>query len=297
MHKGLTEEIKERIEATEGMHFVDAAKQRYVIEQRSFRWLSRHWHVNSRTVGRILLFCGIPVRHGGDAVRSQWLDNTERRKQAGECLANTNRRFAAAGLHVRQGKTKANSELIRQIAEKLKSRSSFLREDVRARAQAASVATRSLHPERMSALRNPLSKTEEIMRNYLLGKKLPFGQRVLVGSYVVDFYVPSLSLAIDCQGRSRFPLSYERHACILSKCHHVAYCVNDFVQRGVFTHLDDYISRLKFSSADPSVRCAEAVIFGACGNRPFGDDTDKCSLHCFGMRSNYFTEVSTATDH
>lgn len=71
MKKGLSQEIKDRVEAIEGCGIVDAAKTRYLVEERSFRWLAHHWCINQRTVRRILIHYGIPIRQGGEAVRAQ----------------------------------------------------------------------------------------------------------------------------------------------------------------------------------------------------------------------------------
>lgn len=234
MKKGISQEIKERVEAIEGMNILDAAKRRYLIEMCSFRWISRHWQVSGRTVHRILENLGLPIRHGGDAVRAQWIGNVERRAKAGERLAQTNHELAAKGLHIRQGKTKENSKLIRDIAEKLKSSSSFLRPEVKTKALHRSLETRRLHPERMSASQ---------------------------------------------QGAS------------------VCYCVNEQVKRRDFAHLDDYISGLKIFRANPTIRCAKTVIWGACGQRPFGKDTDKFFVHKLGVRSDYFFELTAASDN
>lgn len=297
MKKGPSDEIRYRIECIEGMDILDAAKKRYITEQRSLRWLALHWNVNGRTVSRVLKSCDIEPRHGGEAVRTQWIDAAQRRLDAGKKLAGINHCLALEGRHVRQGKNKGNSELIRAVAAKLRSSTSFRRKEVIEKSSKTREATRRQHPERMSALRRPLSEAEKIMAAYLTAKSLPFEQRGLVGSYIVDFVIPTLGLVVDCQGRNRFPLSYKRHKAIMAEGYRVAYCVNDFVKRGVFTNLDNYISRFQLLRSDPSAQCAETVIFGACGNAPFGDDTDKFVVNRLGVRANYFTELTAAADH
>lgn len=238
MKKGLTQEVKERIEAIEGMDVFDAAKFRYVREQRSYRWLSVKWGINGRTVGRVLSFCGIVPRVGSDAVRSQWIDNAERRKKAGECLSATNHELAMKGLHVRQGKNKQNSQLIKDLFEK----------------------------------------------------------RRLFGAYVADFYVPDLNLVVDCLGRNRFPLSYDRHQRMAQDGACIAYCVNEQVARGSFSDLDNYISKVKLLRTNPSFRCAETMIFGACGECPFGADSDKFTICRSGVRASYYAELSASSN-
>ena len=296
MKKGISQEIKERVEAIEGMNILDAAKLRYLTEERSFRWLVSHWMVNGRTVHRLLDELGIPIRHGSDAVRTQWTGNDFRRAEAGKRLAQTNHELAVKGLHVRQGKTKFNSDLIRGISEKLQHSSSFLRPSVRRKAIENSLATRHLHPEGMSALRMAMSESESIMFHHLVGIGISFEVRKLIGGYVVDFFIPSLNLVIDCQGRNRFPLSYARHHAISQNGVCVAYCLNYQVKRSIFTDLDDYITLVKVFRSDPSSPCAESVIWGACGFLPFGDDSDKFSLERTGKRGSYLTKLSTSPD-
>lgn len=297
MTKGTSYKVIERVESIEGMNIRDAAELRYTTEQRTMRWLCSHWGLNMRTVMRILRTYDISIRHGSDAIRTQWIGAEERRKATGEHLASINHRLAQEGKHVRQGKNKQNSELIRQVAEKLKSSSALLRPDVRAKSIAGSLATRREHPERMSALRNPLSKAEEIMKSHIIGMSLKIEERKLFGSYVADFFLPSIRLVIDCQGRNRFPLSPKRHKRFLQEGVRVAYCLNEYVFRGDFTQLDDYISRVKAACTDPSSMCEESVIFGACGRAPFGDDAAELIVHRSGVHTRYTTEVTATTDH
>lgn len=162
---------------------------------------------------------------------------------------------------------------------------------------AASLATRRTHPERMSALKNPLSEAETALRSHLLAIELPFEERYLCGIYVVGFFIPELGIVIDCQGRNRFPLSFERNEAILAKNRGVVYCVNDFVKKGNFAYLDEYIAGVKASRFNPTSMSKETVILGACGSRPFGNDTDKFIVHRFGVRSNYCTILTTDTDN
>lgn len=296
MKKGITQEIKERVERIEGMDIFEASKLRYISEKRSTRWLSSHWNVNNRTVLRILAFCGIATRKGGEAVACQWLNNPERREKAGKRLAQINHELALKGLHVRQGVNKFNSLLMKHISEKLKHSSSFLRPEIREKAHAKSMASRAEHPERMSALRFPLSKAEILLAEHLTELGLQFEIRHLMKTYVVDFYIPQLSLVIDCQGRNRFPLSYKRHQEIASQCASIIYCVNNFVERGIFGNLDEYIATLQSLGSAPTIGCKKTMIFGACGNSPFGVDTNKFIVHKFGVYANNYTSLTTASD-
>lgn len=287
MKKGLSQEIIKRIESIEGMNIRDAVELRYFRELRSYRYLCRLWGVNNRSVAKIIKHCGFAPRQGSEAVATQWVDNPGRRKATGELLAATNHRLALEGRHVRQGKTKENSELIRGISEKLRHTSAFLRSDVKRRALENSLKTRAEHPERMSALKFPPSVNERIIYEFLESLHIPFEFRKLIGLYMVDFYLPELRLAIDCQGTNRFPLSYKRHEAITAQGCQIVYCVNNYIKRGDFSDLHQYITGLQVSGSDPSLRSKDTVIWGARGSSPFGVDSHRFTIERFYVGSCY----------
>lgn len=298
MEKGPSYKTIKRIETIEKMDVRDAAVLRYLDEKHSTRWLCAYWHLNNRTVMRVLRYFGIPIRHGGEAIATQWINNPCRRRETGERLGQINHSMALEGRHVRQGKTKENSELVRRVSEKLKKSSSFLRPSVKKRALTNSLKTRQEHPERMSALRFPITKAEEQLSAYLTQRGLPFLRRQLRGGrYIVDFVIPSLNLIIDCQGRNRFPLSYHRHEAIQSQHERVVYYVRELAEKGIFSNLDEYISKLQLPGSNPSVSGQETMIFGACGNAPFGADTNKFTLERLGVYSNYYTVLTRPPNH
>ena len=119
---------------------------RYFAQKLSYRKLSKLWGINNRTIAKVISYCGKEPRRGSEAIRTQWINTPERRKQAGENLANINHNLALKGLHIRQGKTKENSELIRRVAEKLKMSSSFNNPQIRAKAIANAEITRKKYP-------------------------------------------------------------------------------------------------------------------------------------------------------
>lgn len=61
-------------------------RQLYVGERRGLRAIGAKFGVQSNTVGRWLKELGIPLRHGGEAVATQWNDASDRRKRASERL-------------------------------------------------------------------------------------------------------------------------------------------------------------------------------------------------------------------
>lgn len=297
MKKGISQEIIERVEAVEGMNIRDAVELRYIREFCSFRDLCALWKVNNRTVSKIILYCGFNVRHGGEAIAAQWVNNPERRKAAADSLAFVNHRLALEGRHVRQGKTKENSALIRSIAQKLKRTSSFLRPETKSLALKHSLRTRAEHPERMYALKRSPSACERVLYEFLKSVHIPFEFKKLFDIYVVDFYLPSLELAIDCMGSNRFPLSYQRHQSIAEKGCQIVYCVNSFIKRGDFSDLYQYISGLQTVGSDPSLRCKETVIWGARGSSPFGKDSHRFTIKRVYMGSCHKLCLTASTDN
>lgn len=297
MKKGISQEIIERVEAVEGMNIRDAVELRYIREFRSFRDLCALWKVSNRTVSKIILYCGFNVRHGGEAIAAQWVNNPERRKAAADNLAFVNHQLALEGRHVRQGKTKENSGLIRSIAQKLKRTSSFLRPETKSLALKHSLRTRAEHPERMSALKQSPSACERVLYEFLKSIHISFEFKKLFDIYVVDFYLPSLGLAIDCMGSNRFPLSYQRHQSIAEKGCQIVYCVNSFIKRGDFSDLYQYISGLQTVGSDPSLRCKETVIWGARGNSPFGKDSHRFTIKRVYMGSCHKLCLTASADN
>lgn len=297
MKESALEKAAKRVESIEGMDFRDAVELRYVREQRGYRYLCARWKTNNRMLARLIPLAGFSVRHGSEAVKTQWVDAEGRRKATGKMLAQINHKLALAGLHVRQGANKGNSEMMRRVSDKLKTNSSFFREEVRVKALKHSVESRARHPERMSALRFPASCNEVVLLDFLRGKGIRFEFRKRIGRYIVDFYIPGEAFAIDCQGAGRFPLSYQRHAAIAAKGVQVVYCVNSFVKRADFSDLYKYIAHRQVSGRLPSHRCEDTVIWGARGPRPFGADTDKFTCERSYMNGCYKLILTASTDN
>ncbi len=75
----------------------------YITEKKGFRKIEKLTDVSVKTLRKIALHFEIPVRHGSDAVRSQWVDAEDRRKEQGESIR---RRMTV------HGRTKEYSELM-----------------------------------------------------------------------------------------------------------------------------------------------------------------------------------------
>lgn len=64
----------------------DCFRDLYLDKKWSFRKLSKEYSINGRTIKKILKYYDIPVRYGSEAVKTQWIDNEERRKWSSENL-------------------------------------------------------------------------------------------------------------------------------------------------------------------------------------------------------------------
>uniref|UniRef100_A0A6M3KF57 Putative homing endonuclease n=1 Tax=viral metagenome TaxID=1070528 RepID=A0A6M3KF57_9ZZZZ len=56
----------------------------YVTEKKSIRWISNLYGVSTELIRRRLKQYGVPVRHGGEAIETQWINNPARRKKQSE---------------------------------------------------------------------------------------------------------------------------------------------------------------------------------------------------------------------
>lgn len=296
MKKGLSNEIIARIELFESTNIVNALEKRYFIELMSYRKLSKLWKVNERTIARIIIYCQKQPRYGGDAVKTQWINNDDRRDNAAIMLANINHNLALKGLHVRQGKTKENSELIRGVVEKLKTSSSFFRPEVRKIAIANSKKTRLEHPENNWYLKSPVGAIEGLMIDFLNAKNIKFKFRHIVKGYFINFYLLDYNLLIDLQGSNRFPLSFQRHQAIQAEGFRIVYCSHDFIKKAQFADLYNYISGSDKFSFDPSISSKESMIWGARNLFPFGKECNQVSVERTFMNTFYKLHIATSSN-
>lgn len=59
----------------------------YLRENKSYREIAKFLSINERSVKKALLEFNIPIRYGSDAVKSQWIGNTKRRKNIGKLFS------------------------------------------------------------------------------------------------------------------------------------------------------------------------------------------------------------------
>jgi hypothetical protein len=296
MEKGLSQEVITRIERIEKMDISDAVELRYFTEKLSYRKLIEIWKINNRTVAKVIRHCNKEPRQGSEAVKTQWINNINRRKQASEVLRKTNHDLALRGEHVRQGKNKSNSELIRSIAEKLRKSSSFFNPDVKRKAQINSLKSRKEKPENNGFLKTEPTKRETIIRDFLISKGVNFDFRYIVSGFIFNFYLPDFNLLIDLQSQSRFPLPVERHKEALNKGYGITYCVHEFTDKANFSNLYNYITSLNKFSFNPASISHESVIWGARKKFPFGKDCNEFSVEFINDNITNKTHIATTSN-
>lgn len=63
----------------ENINFKDKISDLYLKDFKTYRQLQEILNVNNRTVKKILDYYNIPIRYGSDAIKSQWINNEDRR--------------------------------------------------------------------------------------------------------------------------------------------------------------------------------------------------------------------------
>ena len=72
--------IKE-IEHRENITLKETLINLYIKEKKSYRQICKILNINNRSVKKLLQFYKIPIRRGGEAIKTQWINNDERRRK------------------------------------------------------------------------------------------------------------------------------------------------------------------------------------------------------------------------
>lgn len=75
------------IEEKENSNIKDLMTSLYVQQQLSFRQIANRLRINQRSVKKLLVISNIEIRKGSEAVKSQWQNNTARRKNIGKVFS------------------------------------------------------------------------------------------------------------------------------------------------------------------------------------------------------------------
>lgn len=68
--------------------FEEKLQTLYLDEFKTYRQLSKILNVNNRTVKKLLDYYNIPIRHGSEAIKSQWVNNEKRRMKQSDFFTN-----------------------------------------------------------------------------------------------------------------------------------------------------------------------------------------------------------------
>lgn len=77
------EKVIQRIESDTGQFAAVVLYQLYIVEQKSYRDICKELQINNRTVPKLLKRFNIPIRHGSEAVKTQW-SNGKHNNQSGK---------------------------------------------------------------------------------------------------------------------------------------------------------------------------------------------------------------------
>ena len=133
-----------RIEALEGMPFVEAVQRRYFDERTPGHILYKRWGLQYRSFRALLEKHGIELKSRRIAVAEQWVDAPERRQQVSDRLKATRKRYPLRGDDnpSRRPEVRAKISAVRKVDNPAQ------RPEVRAKMSASRRALYEAHPEK-----------------------------------------------------------------------------------------------------------------------------------------------------
>lgn len=287
MKETIKPKTKQRIELIEGRTVREALHAMYFIDMLSFRKIAAKWGVQMSSVNRWFRSFGFEPRRGGEAVKTQWINNPERRKSTSDMLKKT-----------RESMPNPNIGIPRpDAAKRMREFNPMFNEDIKRRAHANALKTFNDTPQRQSQFHAPLTKYEKPVFDWLCNKGIYCIGNELINKKFVDIYLPERRIAVECVASGRFPLSMERHKAITSQGVDVIYIHNKYIKKADFTLLYDYITRTNFFCGLPPLQGEEAVVFGRRNGRIFDEDITHLSTKVIDMNGCYVTFITaTAND-
>lgn len=283
MRPGPTDETIKRIEMIEGIPIREALVKLYIDGFFTYRKLCKRWNINVRTLMRLFRFYKIEPRKGSEAVKTQWIKNLERRKKASEFMKKFAKELAKKGKHGRLGKTKENSESIRQMAIKLSEISSASRQEVREKMSVARKFLHTIKPERHIQSKFSPTNYKLIIIEHLRNLGYDILINYNIPPYWINIIIPKLKLGIYCVANGRFPLSWDRHIHITDRGIRLIYITNSFIGRGNFSDIDNYIRELEIFGSYPPSKCKETVVWGRRNGTIFRGNLNQVTIEFVSM--------------
>lgn len=194
--------VEDRLRAEHGENLTAYLRELYVDRRLSYRKMMPILGVRSNQALRALLERhGIPIRRGGEAVRTQWEGAAERRRAASEQLRRDNLERAARGEHWAKGYTKDThpglAEYSRKLAERqwLK-RPSAVRKATRSRRRAF-----RQDPSRHANSHVGMTNVEQRFADFLtsIGRDFVFNDALILDGelYFPDFRLTNSRVLIE----------------------------------------------------------------------------------------------------
>lgn len=287
MKKGVSDKIKQRIEAIEGRTANEALRIIYFIDMKSFRFICEKWSINTRTLMRLFRDFGFEPRKGSEAIKTQWIGNEERRKYAAKKLSETRKLHPHPCLGISRP----------DASERMKANNPMFNLEIRNKANQKTIDTYNKEPQRMGQFHKKLTPYEQSVFDFFTYKGIKCIGNELIGKRFVDIYLPEFKIAIECVNSSRFPLSYDRHCHIKEQGVKVVYCTNYFIKKSDFDILYDYIINPDIVRSFPSLQSQEAVVFGRRNGIIFDTDFDKFTYKTINMDKLNVMFLTIATDN
>lgn len=293
MKREISVKVIQRIEMLEGQPVGEALAELYTRQQLTYRMLCKRWGVQNTQLIKLMKHYGVEPRKGGEAIKVQWIGNTERRLAAAAKLGEISRDLVAQGRHARLGLNKHNSESIRQMALKSKQTTSFHDPAVVRKCVSTRIQRHLENPATHPNAKALPSKREQIMLDHFtaLGYKTEFSY--YLPPYWLDVYLPELGIGIECVNSKR--PAWARHEAITQQGAHMLYVLNDFIDQGDFRQVDEYVTNFKTLSMHSAFRHEDAMVWGSKYVFFFPDQPDNVLIEVIRMENLYCLRITDIT--
>lgn len=234
----------------------------YIEDLITTRQLCDRWKVNNRSAPKILKHLGIKIRNPSEAVKTQWVNNPERRELSREVMRKNATEMSRQGRHPRLGKTKETDEGVRKIAEKLKTSTSAKRPEVMKKITEARIKRFRANPSEHPNAKVKPTRAELMMIAHLQNMGFEVVHNHYIEPYWIDVYIPSLQIGIECFSVGRTPFDWARISSISGRGINLLYVVNRYVYDGKLADLDEYILLCQRVGSNPTSQGQKTVIWG-----------------------------------
>lgn len=282
------------IETIEGCSASEILFKLYIVEFYTYRKLQKRWNIgNNRAITNLLNYFNIPIRYGSDAIKSQWVNNDERKKKTSEKFKESLKGIP----HPNFGKTKETSKGLKSVSDKLKITSSFFNPLTITK---ATITRKRNFAKDISTHINKTTKPtkcESIVIEYLESIGYKTIHNYNEKPYWIDVFIPELNVAIECFGANRLPFDYNRHYYITSKNIAIIYISNYQILRGGFSVINNYIERINELRLNPTFNSKDSVVIGA-KNRIFcNNNIDKITIETINVDKINTSFITASSKH